>query len=174
MCVEPLKYVKRIESLEVRAFLNHQGQGVEWAVKRSQKRLDDFMLGDLSGSGAWSSFVISVRRSNVSWTFSLSCLLKRLKRLRRTLILWSLWVEMPSLTLESLSQTSFDVSRALTRPYCPLVRWPQMMFFAVESTWMNFLTSAGVTPSPVFGMLFLMTYQRSTSMASRCMRILFF
>ena len=31
-------------------------------------------------------------------------------------------VEMPSLTLESQSQTSLDVSRALTRPYCPLVR----------------------------------------------------
>ena len=26
------------------------------------------------------------------------------------------------LTLDSQSQTSFDVSRALTRPYCPLVR----------------------------------------------------
>lgn len=32
------------------------------------------------------------------------------------------WVETPSLTLESQSQTSFDVSRALTQPYCPLVR----------------------------------------------------
>ena len=28
----------------------------------------------------------------------------------------------PSLTLDSQSQTRFDVSRALTRPYCPLVR----------------------------------------------------
>ena len=34
----------------------------------------------------------------------------------------SLWVKTPSLTLDSQSQTSFDVSRALTRPYCPLAR----------------------------------------------------
>ena len=34
----------------------------------------------------------------------------------------SLWVETPSLTLESQSQTSLDVSRALTRPYYPLIR----------------------------------------------------
>ena len=34
----------------------------------------------------------------------------------------SLWVETPSLTLESQSQTSLDVSKALTRPYCLLVR----------------------------------------------------
>ena len=38
MCVEPLKYIRRIECLEVRAFLNHQ------------ECLDDFMLGDLSGA----------------------------------------------------------------------------------------------------------------------------
>ena len=31
-------------------------------------------------------------------------------------------IETPLLTLESQSQTSFDVSRALTRPYYPLVR----------------------------------------------------
>ena len=31
-------------------------------------------------------------------------------------------VETPSLTLESQSQTSLDVSKALTRPYCPFVR----------------------------------------------------
>ena len=37
-------------------------------------------------------------------------------------ILWSLCVETPSLTLDSQSQTSFDVSRALTRAYYPLVR----------------------------------------------------
>ena len=50
MSVEPLKYIRRIESLEVRTFLYHKGKGVKGAIKRSQQRLDDFMLGDLSGA----------------------------------------------------------------------------------------------------------------------------
>ena len=48
MCVEPLKYIRRIECLEVRAFLYHEGKGVKGAIKRSQWCLDDFMLGNLS------------------------------------------------------------------------------------------------------------------------------
>ena len=50
MCVEPLKYIRRIECLEVRTFLYHEGKGVKGAVKRSQQCLDDFMLSDLSGA----------------------------------------------------------------------------------------------------------------------------
>ena len=33
MCVEPLKYIRRIESLEVRRFLYHEGKGVKGAIK---------------------------------------------------------------------------------------------------------------------------------------------
>ena len=50
MCVEPLKYIRRIECLEVRTFLYHEGKGVKGAIKGSQQRLDYFMLGDLSGA----------------------------------------------------------------------------------------------------------------------------
>ena len=50
MCVEPLKYIRRIECLEVRTFLYHEGKGVKGAVKRSQQRLDDFVFGNLSGA----------------------------------------------------------------------------------------------------------------------------
>ena len=101
---------------------------------------------------AWSSFEISVRRSKVCWTFSLSSLLKRLKRLQRTSNRESRYVETPSLTLDNLSQISFAVSKALTLPYRPFLRWPHMMFFAWESTCLNLFTSAALMVGVTEGM----------------------
>ena len=77
------------------------------------------MLGDLSGAECM-RFICNVseaikRQLNILIVISLEAAEEVAKD-------WSLWVEMPSLTLESQSQTSLDVSKALTRPYCPLVK----------------------------------------------------
>ena len=96
---------------------------------------------------------MSVRRSKVCCTVSLSSLLKQLKRLRRTLTQESRWVETPSLTLDSMSHISLAISKALTLPYCPLLRWPQMIFFAWESSCLNLFTSAALTDGVTKGTL---------------------
>ena len=80
------------------------------------------MLGDLSGAKSMELICDISEAIKRELDILIVISLEGLKRLRRTLILESLWVETPSLTLESQSQTSFAVSRALTRPYCHLVR----------------------------------------------------